>query len=74
MITAEQISASLRLVFYDGENLETGKPVYKGKSFNNIKESATAKQLYDVAIALAELQDRDLHSIERRDNNELTKD
>lgn len=74
MATAEQISSQLRLVFFDGEDLLTGKPIYKSKSFNNVKTTATAAALYEVANVLTELQERPLYLIERRDNSEISQD
>lgn len=74
MATVEQISSQLRLVFFDGEDLLTGKPIYKAKSFNNVKTTATATALYEVANALSELQTRPLYLIERRDNSEIIED
>lgn len=74
MATAEQVSSQLRLVFFDGEDLLTGKPVYKSKSFNNVKTTATAVALYAVANALTGLQERPLYLIERRDNSEISQE
>jgi len=71
LITADQISTQLRLVFYDGEDLLTGEPVFRTKSFNNVKTGASAEQLYAVANALQSLQERPLHGIERRDQSEI---
>lgn len=74
MATVEQVSSQLRLVFFDGEDLLTGKPVYKAKGFNNVKTTATGAALYEVAKALTELQERPLYLIERRDNAEISQD
>lgn len=71
MAVAEKVSSQLRLVLYDGENEETGKPVYKTKSFNNVKTDANAEQLYAVAEAFATLQERPLSKIERNDSSEI---
>lgn len=71
MIRADQISTQLRLIFYDGEDSMTGKPIYRTKNFNNVKPEATAEQLYAVAQAFQSLQERLLHTIERRDNSEI---
>lgn len=71
MIIADQISTQLRLVFYDGEDMLTGNPIYRTKSFNNVKPEATAEQLFAVAEAFEGLQERPLYTIERRDNSEI---
>lgn len=74
MAMAEKISSTLRLVLYDGEDEETGNPVYKSKSFNNVKTSANADQLFVVAEAFAQLQELPLYAIERRDNSEIVEE
>jgi len=71
MAVSDHISSQLRLALYDGDDAETGKPVYRYKSFNNVKASADADQLHAVAEAFARLQDRPLYTIERRDNAEI---
>jgi len=71
MAMAEPVSSTLRLVLYEGEDEETGNPMYKSKSFNNVKVSANADQLFVVAGAFTQLQELPLYSIERRDNSEI---
>lgn len=71
MAASELKSSTLRLVFFDGEDEETGKPVYKGKNFN-IRQEATAEQLYETAEAFASLQQRPLHNVVRNDSSEIT--
>lgn len=71
MAVAERVSSQLRLVFYDGENALTGSPVFKTKTFNNLKTDADANQFLAVAEALAGLQERPLSRIERNDNTEI---
>ncbi|MUV36698.1 hypothetical protein JNUCC1_00502 [Lentibacillus sp. JNUCC-1] len=67
----DKVNSSLRLVLYDGDDLVTGKPIYKAKTFNNVKTDATADQLYAIANALAALQERPLSNIERRDTSNI---
>lgn len=70
----EQLKNSqLRLTFYDGENPETGEPMYSRKSFNNIKPTATAAQLSAVAEAFTSLQERPLVNVERQDLSDIIK-
>lgn len=71
MAAVDHISSQLRLVLYDGDDVETGKPVYRSKSFNNVKASAEPEQLHVIAEAFASLQERPLYTIERRDNSEI---
>lgn len=71
MAVAEKFSSQLRLVFYDGEDELTGNPIYKSKSFNNVKTGASAEQLLAVAEAFTELQERPLDKVERKDSSEI---
>lgn len=71
MIVVDEIGSQLRLVFYDGEDIDTGKPVYKSKTFNNVKTTATAEQLFTIATVLEPLQERRLSKIERKDSGEI---
>lgn len=71
MAVVDIMSSRLRLVYYEGDDPETGRPIYKYKSFNNIKTNATADQLFSIAMAVAELQDYNLYNIERHDNSEI---
>ncbi|WP_106494690.1 DUF1659 domain-containing protein [Lentibacillus sp. Marseille-P4043] len=71
MAVAETYQSTLRLVLDDGADVLTGKPIYKTKSFNNVKTSATADQLFAIAEAVAGLQERPLYNIERRDSSEI---
>ncbi|TXL66690.1 DUF1659 domain-containing protein [Cerasibacillus terrae] len=72
MATASMINSRLRMVFYAGEDVLTGKPIYKTKTFN-LQEDATDKEIYDVAEALQSLQQRSLYNVERVDKFEIRK-
>mgnify|MGYP001351509001 FL=1 len=65
MASAELINARLQLIFENGTDPVTGNPVYKTKSFNNIKLNATADQLMAVTQALVPLQQLPLDSVRR---------
>lgn len=71
MAVADMTNSQLRLVLYDGDDLVTGKPIYKAKSFNNVKTDATPDQLYAIANAFAGLQERPLFNIERKDSSDV---
>ncbi|MFD2044498.1 DUF1659 domain-containing protein [Ornithinibacillus salinisoli] len=71
MAVADMMNSQLRLVLYDGDDLVTGDPIYKFKSFNNVKTEATADQLYAIATALVDLQERPLFNIERKDSSDI---
>ncbi len=72
MAAFELTKSTLQLVLNDGNDFKTGMPVYKYKSFNNVKTSATADQLYAVANAFAGLQNRPLYNIIRKDTADVT--
>ncbi|MFC7393025.1 DUF1659 domain-containing protein [Scopulibacillus cellulosilyticus] len=55
----------------DGGMNKDGKPVIKKKSFRNVKINATDDQLYNVAKAIAPLQQYPLISIERNNTVDL---
>jgi len=71
MAVQDQLGSRLRLVLQDGVDDERGKPVFKYKSFNQVKTDATADGLYHVAIGIADLQERTLDTIERNDSSEI---
>lgn len=74
MATAHLMRTQLRIIFEDGVHPETGDPVFKRKSFNNVNGDATADQLYAVGNALVSLQQLPLHGFERSDLSEISSD
>jgi len=71
MAIQELMSTSLQLVFSEGIDESSGNPVYKTKSFNNVKTTANTEQLYAVATAMAALQELPLYNIHRRDSSDI---
>ena len=71
MAVADMMKSTLQLVLQDGIDPESGSPIFKSKSFNNVKIDATADQLYTIAMALVELQERSLYNINRRDTSDI---
>lgn len=51
---------------------KNGKAITKNKSFSNVKSDATDENIFDVANALAELQDHSLIDIIKVDNTSLS--
>lgn len=70
MAQAKLADSKLRLVFEAGMD-EKGKPIYKAKTFNNVKKEATPDQLFQVAQALSVLCNDTLSRVERADNSEI---
>lgn len=60
----------LRLVYEAGMD-EKGSPLYKAKSFSNVKKEATADQLNQAAQAIAALTNDTLNKVERNDSSEI---
>ncbi|MFA1821414.1 DUF1659 domain-containing protein [Virgibacillus oceani] len=71
MAIQELMSTSLQLVFSDGIDESSGNPVYRTKSFNNVKTAADAEQLYAVSTAMAALQELPLYNVHRRDSSDI---
>ena len=71
MAIAKIRTSTLQLVLQDGTDRVSGDPIYKMKSFNNVKANATAEQLYAIAIAFEGLQQRSLYEINRKDSLDI---
>ncbi|GIN86043.1 hypothetical protein J6TS2_24290 [Heyndrickxia sporothermodurans] len=63
-------NASLRLVFDNGLD-DKGKPVFKTKTFNNIRLSATPESLLQAANAIDSLTQKELFNVERNDQSDV---
>ncbi len=70
MALATLIDSKLRLVFEVGMD-EQGHPVYKSKTFNNVKPNATTDQLFQTAEALGVLCNDLLYTVERNDSSDI---
>lgn len=70
MAEAMIMESRLRLLFETGLN-EKGEPVYKTKTYSNIRKNATADQLSQAAQALGNLSEFPLVGVERTDNFEI---
>lgn len=70
MAMATLAATKLRLTFSTGVD-STGAPVYKVKTFNNIKKEATTDQLFQTAQALGVLSNDPLNSVERNDTSDV---
>ncbi|WP_257349185.1 DUF1659 domain-containing protein [Pseudalkalibacillus decolorationis] len=71
MATAVMNDTRLSVTFDAGIDLE-GKPVFKRKSFNNVKSSATHDQLYNMIQALSPLQQYPVTQVERSNSFDLS--
>ncbi|MFC2947739.1 DUF1659 domain-containing protein [Virgibacillus sediminis] len=71
MATANKVDKTLRLILHGGVDAETGKDIYRTKSFNGVKIDATPDQLFLIANALIALQQLPLYLMEIRDTSLL---
>jgi hypothetical protein len=62
--------SSIRLEFETGMN-EKGEPIYKFKTYSNVRKEATADQVDQAAKALGGLSANSLNSVERNDSFEI---
>ncbi|ASF39217.1 MULTISPECIES: DUF1659 domain-containing protein [Halobacillus] len=69
-VSTEIVRSQLQLVLENGQD-EKGNTIFRTKSFNNIKITASEDQLYRVATAMAPLQQHLLYAVERNDNSIL---
>lgn len=69
-ITKVPANSTLRLELRTGVNA-SGNPIYRNKSLSNAKPTAADQDLFDVATALAGLQEYPLNGISRVDNAQL---
>jgi hypothetical protein len=60
-------ATKLKLVFDYGMD-ENNKPVYKSKTFNNIRRNSNVDDLYQAAQAIGSLTAQPLWEIERNDS------
>jgi hypothetical protein len=70
MAQSTLVDSNLRLVFETGINGK-GEPIYKGKVYSNLKNDATADQLYQAAQALGALCNDPLYTVERTDRYDI---
>ncbi|MBH0228945.1 DUF1659 domain-containing protein [Halobacillus yeomjeoni] len=68
---SEKVNSQLQMILDDGVD-EQGNPLFRTKSFNNVKTTATDDQLHNVAVALEGLQQRIMQKVERNDSFEIT--
>ncbi|WP_066308027.1 DUF1659 domain-containing protein [Bacillus sp. FJAT-29814] len=61
----------LRLVFEAGLD-DLGKPIYKSKTFSNVRKEVTVDQLFQASQAIASLCNDPLNKTERNDSTEIT--
>jgi hypothetical protein len=62
--------SKLRIVFEAGVDGE-GHPIFRSKSFSNVKKEATTDQLFQAALAISTLCNDTLNKVERNDSTEL---
>ncbi len=64
-------ASSLKIKFDCGMDLETGKQVTKLRTYSNVKPTASALDVYNVADALVSLQKHDLLEVIKQDSTTI---
>nr|WP_312579166.1 DUF1659 domain-containing protein [Sedimentibacter sp.] len=72
-IIANQTGTKLKLVLDAGLD-ENNKEITKSKTFSNVKATALNEDLYEVAVALAELQSYTLKNIKKNVEYDLVEE
>lgn len=62
--------SNIRLMFETGMD-EKGEPIFKGKTYSNVRKEATADQVQQAALALGGLSANLLSSVERNDSFDI---
>lgn len=70
MAMAQLVDTNFRLVYEIGVD-DKGDPIFKRKTYNNVKPASTDDQIFDVAKAIASLSNLTLFTIERADQKEI---
>lgn len=70
MATEVMNDSQLRIEYNHGVDLE-GNPIYKAKTYNNLKTTATPDDIQAVSLAIAGLQQHTLVSVQRNSNYEI---
>ncbi len=60
----------LRLVYEAGLDGD-GKPIFRARTFSNVKKEATVDQLFQAAQAISTLCNDTLNKVERNDSTEI---
>ncbi len=69
-VTKVSTNSALKLELQTGVD-DGGSPVYRTRSLNNVKATAADQDIFDVAAALADLQEYTLTGVGRQDNASL---
>lgn len=72
MAAAQLLDTRLQLTLEDSVNEVTGEVVYKVKSFNNVKTTATPEALFSITSTLIPLQAKSLYMVKRNDSTLIT--
>ena len=70
MATQMMTSSKLQISYETGVD-EKGNPIFKTKTYSNVKEEATADQLLQVAQGLASLSNYPFSGAKRNDSSDI---
>lgn len=69
-VVSNLVETTMQLLFEAGVD-EKGDPVFKKSYFHNVKPTSTEQDIYDVATALASLQQYTLNKVYKEDLSSL---
>lgn len=69
-VITNQADSKLKVVYLAGVD-DNNKNIMKSKTFANVKSAAENENLYNLAVAISELQDYELSNIVRLDEYQL---
>ena len=69
-IIANQANSKVKLVLNAGLDINN-KTILKSKTFNNVKAAVQNEDLYNLGVAISDLQEHELANIVRYDEYEL---
>ena len=70
-VVSTPLASTLRLQVQTGTDSE-GNPVYRLRSFSRVKPEASDQDVYDVAVALGNLQVHPVNAISRVNESDLS--
>ncbi len=70
MASANTIKTNFRIIYEAGLD-QNGEPVFKAKSYNNVKTTSTDGEIFQTAQALSSLSSLPVFTVERDDKKEI---
>jgi phage gpG-like protein len=72
-VVATPLNSSLRIIVETGFD-EEGKPIYRTRTYNNVKTAVSDEDLMSVANQLADIQSHPVYAVRRIVETQLTEE